>query len=499
MRVLVTGGTGMVGRALVDALIAGGHEVRVLARRVRRKDIPTRDDLDHWVGDVTHPHSLRGAASDCDGVIHLAAAATKERSSPLHQRVNAEGTRNLLAEAEHAGASRFVLLSCLGAEAGRTSYLASKRGAEELVRHSPLEWTILRSAEIYAPEGGPIAMMLSVLRALPVIPAVGRLDTALQPVWVGDVATALVRIVSSATQLRMTAEIAGPETTNQRDLLRRLSGIVHRKARLAPVPPALVPTATRTLVALGVAPPMSMDHGLQLRREPATLAPYRNALGALLGAAPTALDDGLSLLSQSTAEQLPSHGNGDVKRRRFWIDISGCHLTPSQVIQLVRDEFASLAPRGLMKVGLEKTSAVSLGDGATVTIALPVRGHVQVRVEEVTEHSVTCATLAGHPLSGVVRFLAEQRGEHVRFEVQTIDRPSTRLDRFFMAVVGAQLKHLTWRALVRRVQRRVGGSAPQGVQQTIETLDSRQAVQVDRWIRKLVERRIDETAEVVSG
>src|SRR3954468_14819133 len=118
MRVLVTGGTGVVGRGTVTELVKRRHEV-VLGSRHADTDarqwpagvIPRR-------GDVSERTSIAGAADGCDVVLHMVAIVEEAPPHATFDRVNVEGTRNMLAEAQRAGVQRFVFVSSLGAPVG---------------------------------------------------------------------------------------------------------------------------------------------------------------------------------------------------------------------------------------------------------------------------------------------------------------------------------------------------------------------------------------------
>src|SRR5262245_26715929 len=103
MRILVTGGSGVVGAGTVTELVRRGHEVRLLARH-------GRDDARQWPrgvtpqeGDVTDPASIAGAADGCDAVLHIAGIVEESPPEVTFERVNVDGTRNMLAEATRAG------------------------------------------------------------------------------------------------------------------------------------------------------------------------------------------------------------------------------------------------------------------------------------------------------------------------------------------------------------------------------------------------------------
>src|SRR5690606_33920037 len=111
------------------------------------------------------------------------------------EKVNVEGTRALLAEAERAGARRFVYVSSLGAPQGTSDYHRSKAAAEEAVRASGLDWLILRPGNVYGPGDEVISLLLKMVRTLPAIPVIGDGDQPFQPVWAEDLAQALALAV----------------------------------------------------------------------------------------------------------------------------------------------------------------------------------------------------------------------------------------------------------------------------------------------------------------
>jgi len=124
--------------------------------------------------------------------------------------------------------------------------------------------------------------------------------------------------------------------------------------------------------------------------------------------------------------------------------------------------------------------------GAVLTIALPLRGNVQIRIVELEERRMTVCTVDGHPLAGAVRFLAERRGEQARFEVQVYDRAANLADWLVMNPIGARLQNATWRETVERVVKESGGRAPRGVEHEFTRLDADQGREVNEWLERLV-------------
>ena len=103
MKVLVTGGTGVVGEAAVRALHRRGHSVRVLTRHAGRDEQWWPEGVEGWAGDVSNEKSIRGGADGCDAVLHLAGIVDEQPPQRTFQAVNIEGTRYVTLEAERAG------------------------------------------------------------------------------------------------------------------------------------------------------------------------------------------------------------------------------------------------------------------------------------------------------------------------------------------------------------------------------------------------------------
>jgi NADH dehydrogenase len=142
-----------------------------------------------------------------------------------------------------------------------------------------------------------------------------------------------------------------------------------------------------------------------------------------------------------------------------------------------------------MNVRAEPGTPTVLNKGTTLTMALPVRGNVQVRVEQVTPTQATLVTLSGHPLCGAIRFLAEQRADFLRFEVQVYDRPANIADWLAMRTVGDGLQAQTWEALVTAMVAESGGTATMSVQHEEVDLDPDQAERVETWVKEVVVER----------
>jgi hypothetical protein len=120
---------------------------------------------------------------------------------------------------------------------------------------------------------------------------------------------------------------------------------------------------------------------------------------------------------------------------------------------------------------------------------------VQVRVEQITDRTVTLATLEGHPLAGVVRFQFQDRDDGgVRFTIDVVERPASRVDQLSMALGGSIAQARTWRQTAENVADLAGGSGDD-VEEESWSLDDEDAEPLEDWVRDVVQRRRRTAAE----
>src|SRR6476661_1236471 len=485
MKVLVTGGTGVVGRATVTALIDRGHTVRLLSRNAERDAAQWGAGVESWSGDVAKDEGLTGVADGCDAVLHVVGVVHASEDGPSQREINVEGTQRMLREAISSGGPRFIFVSSLGTDRGESEYHRSKREAEALVREYPGPWTIVRPGNVYGPGDDEISLLLRMVRTLPVIPVIGGGDAKFQPIYAGDLGRALAMTVERTDLVGRALDLAGTEETSQNDLIERFSRITGREPARVGVPEFLTSFGISLAEATGVPVPFHQSQ-LQMLREGNRIPADRiNAFTFVFGVTPTPLDEGLRFLCDGMPETLPSEGVGAMKRKQFRADIAGSVHTPESLFALFRERFAELTPLS-MDLEAEPDTPKTLEEGATLTMALPLRGNVQVRVEEVTGRRATLCTLAGHPLAGAVRFIAEDRGEMIRFQVEVYDRPATMVDYLVMRPMGELLQSSTWDKVVQAVIDASGGRSADGVRHEEAVLDTDQAEHIDEWLRALV-------------
>jgi NADH dehydrogenase len=500
MRILVTGGTGVVGTGTVTELLRRGHTVVLVSRHAAADARQWPSGVIARACDVTDAARLRGAAEGCDAVLHMAGIVEEEPPETTFDTINVQGTKHMLAEAARAGVKRFVFVSSLGADSGESGYHRSKRQAEDAVRSFDGAWTICRPGNVYGPGDEQISMLLRMVRgASPIVPKIGDGDQPFQPIWWEDAAFALAEVVERDDLANEELDLAGAELTSQNDLLERFNTITGRDVRAVSLPESIASIGAKAISLVGWDVGFSEDQ-FQMLREGNVIAPGRtNALTETLGIEPTSLDAGLRALCDQQPEQLSDDGVGALKRKRYWADITGSDSTPESLFREFLEHFNDVTPV-FVEVGAEPSSDDEIQEGETLTLSLPMRGHVQVRVTGLEERRVTLITLAGHPLAGAVRFLAEQRGEAVRFQVEVYDRAANIIDLIAMRTLGDRLQSHTWSKVVENMIERSGGVASAGVEHDSETLDEDEAARIGKWLEEMVlARKRAENTEKIEG
>ena len=268
VRVLVTGGSGFVGKAIVRQLRSSGFEVRVLSRS---RDVG-QSGVVSLRASLFDSEALVRAMAGCDAVIHLVGIIS-EVGSQTFERVHVEGTRCVLAAARVAGVRRYVHMSAMGARIGAPSrYHQTKVSAEELVRNSGLDWTILRPSLIYGPGDGVVSLFDRMSRWSPIVPVIGSGEGLLQPVDVADVARVFVSALSKTGTRGRTFEVGGPSTVAFSLLLRGILSRLHRRRWIVhlPLPLARLQAAVFEFVfprVLGLASPLNRDQIAMLQED----------------------------------------------------------------------------------------------------------------------------------------------------------------------------------------------------------------------------------------
>jgi len=237
--VTVFGGTGFLGRRVVDHLCKHGFFARIASRHVNRgRELfgPDGPQFQSIEADICDPASVANALTDAYGAVN-AVSLYVERGGETFHSVHVEAARRLAARAQQHGLKRLVHISGIGAAAASPSLYIRKRGEGELaVRAAFPEAVVVRPAVMFGPNDAFLTSLLALLRALPIFPMFGRGLTRLQPAYVADVAEAIARAIERTEKGDRIFECGGPRVYSYEELLRAVARAAGLEARLIPIP-----------------------------------------------------------------------------------------------------------------------------------------------------------------------------------------------------------------------------------------------------------------------
>jgi uncharacterized protein YbjT (DUF2867 family) len=258
MRLLVTGGSGFLGGYVLAEAARRGHQTVALARSEVAAHTVGARGAQPLIGDFDDPERLSAvfSAARCEALVNLASLGFGHASV-------------IVAAARHASIGRAVFVSTTAVTTRLPARTKQVRlAAEHDIRHSELEWTILRPTMIYgAPGDRNLSRLLAVLLRVPVLPVPGGGRHLQQPVHVADVADAVLNAVERAAATGHCYNVAGPEPLSFSDLLRICALTVGRRTRFIPVPLAPLAAATRGYEMLSSRPLITVEQVLRLAED----------------------------------------------------------------------------------------------------------------------------------------------------------------------------------------------------------------------------------------
>ena len=227
-RILIVGGSGFLGRHIVARLSAQNRGVIVpTRRRERARHLVLLPTVEVVQTAISTDQELDALVSRCDAVVNLVGLLHSRWGDPYgpdFAAAHVELPRRLAASCARTGVRRLVHVSALGvrddAAALPSMYLRSKSDGERAIRETPgVDWTIFRPSVVFGPEDQFLNMFAKLQRLFPVMP-IARPDARFQPVYVGDVAQAVVHSLDDAATVGKTYELAGPEVFTLEELVR---------------------------------------------------------------------------------------------------------------------------------------------------------------------------------------------------------------------------------------------------------------------------------------
>ncbi len=221
-KVLVTGGTGSLGRAVIARLVSRKHKVRLLSRK---SHLSVRKEVEVAQGDLESPATLQEAIVGVDAIMHCATDACRSRT------VDVKGTEALVRAARENGSPHFVYISIVGVDRSTYGYYQDKHACEEMIEQSGLRWTILRATQFHD-------LVLRIIRSiradmLPIVPVPRGMR--FQSIDLGEVADRLVGLLERGPVGRA-PDIGGPQVRTIEDMTRAYLHFGKRHALVFPLP-----------------------------------------------------------------------------------------------------------------------------------------------------------------------------------------------------------------------------------------------------------------------
>jgi uncharacterized protein YbjT (DUF2867 family) len=290
-RTAILGGSGFIGRYVVKRLAAQGVVVAVGCRHAEEAkflrpmgDVGQIATLNVAIGEE---EVLRAFLAGNDWLVNCVGILA-ERGAQSFARIHHEGPARLARLAREAGAERFVHLSAIGADPRSPSrYAKSKGEGEQAVRDAFPTVTILRPSVVFGPEDQFFNRLAQMAMLSPALPLIGGGETAFQPVYVGDVAEAVVRALADPATAGRTYELGGPKVYTLRELTELTLEETRRKRLLFDLPFGLAALQARLLSILPN-PPLTPDQ-VEMLKHDNVVAPGALDLSAL-GITPTAVE-----------------------------------------------------------------------------------------------------------------------------------------------------------------------------------------------------------------
>lgn len=219
MRVAITGATGFVGSHLTTRLTGEGHEVVSATRR-----------------DLNDVDQLTAAFADCKVVAHCA-GVNREIGDQTFARVHVELTRNVVAAAKNAGVEKIVLVRFLRARPHCGSrYHESKWEAEEIVRNSGLDYTVVKAGVVYGRGDHMLDHLSHALHTFPMFGLVGLKEKSIRPLAIEDLVHALRAAIVDRRMKRQTIALLGPEEIYLSEAVRRVAEVIGKRPVMIPLP-----------------------------------------------------------------------------------------------------------------------------------------------------------------------------------------------------------------------------------------------------------------------
>lgn len=266
MKVALLGGTGFVGRYLIDEIRAAGHDLVVLSRSHSDDRYPGILPGETVIGDVRDDDAVRHTLVGADVVLYnIGILREYPKRGITFEALHYEGARRTIDIAVESGISRFLLMSANGVRAGGTPYQKTKHRAEEYLRASPLRWTIFRPSVLFGDPRGRMEFATQLYRDIVSAPLplplfydglwpVGAGRAQMSPVHVRDVAKIFALSLSREDSVGRVYPIGGPEAMSWEKILRVIAQATGKRRFGVPVPAWAMKTVADLLAGTDILP-----------------------------------------------------------------------------------------------------------------------------------------------------------------------------------------------------------------------------------------------------
>ena len=290
LRVTVVGGTGFIGRRLVERLVARGARVRIVSRRPQG-DHDSATQEEYVTGSIGEASTIERAVDRATAVVNLVGTTAAKREQEFYA-LHRDGPRRLAEAARRASVQRLVHVSAMGIALDAPSIAdRSKAAGENAVREAFPGANLVRPALVYGPGDHFFTRFAPIVRHAPAIPLIGGGCTRFQPMHVDDVTEAMARMLEDPWTAGRTFELGGSEIVSFRELIERLCGAVGRRPWFVSIPFPLA-EAGAYLTQWLPHPPLTVDQVRLLKTDKVIRDP--KGAPAELGVRPRPLDSFLS-------------------------------------------------------------------------------------------------------------------------------------------------------------------------------------------------------------
>lgn len=240
----VFGGSGFIGRHVVRELAKAGYRVKVASRIPESAFFLKPYGMVGQIVPVACRYSdeadIKNVVRGCDVVVNCVGILYERRKNDF-QKVHCDIPAVIAKACTQEGVSRFVHISALGCDTGRSKYAQSKRAGEDALLQNYPKATILRPSVVFGEDDNFFNMFAKLAGVLPFLPLIGGGKTKFQPVYVGDVADAVIKAVQGPAKgenspLGQIYELGGPDVVSFKEIYEILFDMTHRRTGLLPIP-----------------------------------------------------------------------------------------------------------------------------------------------------------------------------------------------------------------------------------------------------------------------